>query len=116
MKGNQKTLRRQMRSQFEGMRQIPHAANDHEKRHGRETTWNLITKETPDHIKANWSSCSWIVDVISTATRKDKRVEKAHKFLKSLRTAPKALLRLIRQRWRILNEWHWVHTGQRAAG
>jgi predicted transposase YbfD/YdcC len=112
VKGNQKTLHRQIRSQFLGKRQIPHTAMDHEKRHGRDTTWNLRAKEAPDHIKANWPGCSWIVEVISTVNRKSKRVEQAHYFLTSLRTAPKALLRLVRQRWSIENEWHWVRDVQ----
>ena len=30
----------------------------------------------------------------------------------SLRTAPEALLRQIRQRWRIENEWHWARDTQ----
>ena len=30
----------------------------------------------------------------------------------SLRTAPEALLRLIRQRWSIENEWHWARDTQ----
>ncbi len=43
---------------------------------------------------------------------KSKRGERAHTFLTSLRTAPKALLRLVRQRWSIENEWHWVRDVQ----
>ena len=112
VKGNQKTLHRQIRSQFQGKRQIPHAAVDHEKRHGRDTTWNLRAKEAPDHIKANWPVCSWIMEVISTVNRKSKRVEQAHYFLTRLRTAPKVLLRLVRQRWSIENEWYWVRDVQ----
>ena len=103
VKANQKTLHRQICSQFQGKRKIPFTATDYEKRHGRDTTWNLRAKEAPDHIKANWPGCSWIVEVISTVTRKGKRVEQAHHFLTSLRTAPKALLRLVRQRWSIEN-------------
>ena len=112
VKGNQKTLHRQIHSQFQGKRQIPFTAAGHEKRHGRDTTWSLRAKEAPDHIKANWPGCSWIVEVITSVTRKGKRVEQAHYFLTSLRTAPKALLRLVRQRWSIENEWHWVRDVQ----
>jgi predicted transposase YbfD/YdcC len=39
-------------------------------------------------------------------------IEQAHYFLTSLRTAPKALLRLVRQRWSVENEWHWVRDVQ----
>ena len=30
----------------------------------------------------------------------------------TMRTSPKALLRLVRQRWAIENEWHWVRDVQ----
>jgi predicted transposase YbfD/YdcC len=47
----------------------------------------------------------------TTATRKGtSRVR--HRFLTSVRTAPEALLRLIRQRWSIENEWHWARDAQ----
>lgn len=112
VKGNQKTLHRQIRSQFQGKRQIPFTATDHGKKHGRDTTWNLRAKEAPAHIKANWPGCSWIVEVITSGTRKKKPTQRAHYFITSLRTAPKALLRLVRQRWSIENEWHWVRDTQ----
>lgn len=35
-----------------------------------------------------------------------------HRFITSVRTTPDALLRLIRQRWSIENEWHWVRDVQ----
>jgi hypothetical protein len=85
---------------------------DHEKRHGRDTTWILRAREAPEHIKANWPGSSWIVEVATTVISKGKRTERAHYFLTSLRTAPKALLRLVRQRWSIENEWHWVRDVQ----
>jgi predicted transposase YbfD/YdcC len=50
--------------------------------------------------------------VVTTVISKGKRTERAHYFLTSLRTAPKALLRLVRQRWSIENEWHWVRDVQ----
>ena len=53
VKSNQKTLHRQIGSQFQGKRHIPFAASDREKRHGRDTTWKLRAKEAPDHIKTN---------------------------------------------------------------
>jgi len=43
-----------------------------------------------------------------TTTRRGKRELRQHLFITSLRTAPEALLRLIRQRWSIENEWHWA--------
>ncbi len=35
-----------------------------------------------------------------------------HRFISTLRTTPEALLRLIRQRWSIENEWHWTRDVQ----
>jgi predicted transposase YbfD/YdcC len=113
VKSNQKTLYRQIGCQFQGKRQIPFTATDHEKRHGRDTTWELRAKEAPEHIKANWPGSAWIVEVITdTLTRKGKRTTTRHRFLASIRTTPEALLRLIRQRWSIENEWHWARDAQ----
>jgi len=35
-----------------------------------------------------------------------------HLFITTLRTSPKALLRLVRQRWAIENQWHWPRDTQ----
>ena len=35
-----------------------------------------------------------------------------HLFITTLRTSPKALLRLVRQRWAIENQWHWPRDSQ----
>jgi predicted transposase YbfD/YdcC len=113
VKSNQKTLYRQIGCQFQGKRHIPFAATDHEKRHGRDTVWELRAREAPEHIKANWPGSAWIVEVITdTLSRKGKRSVRRHLFLTSVRTTPQALLRLIRQRWSIENEWHWARDAQ----
>ncbi|WP_259721762.1 hypothetical protein [Synechococcus sp. CS-1328] len=65
VKSNQKTLYRQIGSQFEGKREIPFSATNQEKRHGRDTTWKLRAKEAPEHIKLNWPGSAWIVEVIT---------------------------------------------------
>jgi predicted transposase YbfD/YdcC len=53
------------------------------------------------------------VELITTArTRKGMRGVACHRFITSLRTTPDALLRLIRQRWSIENEWHWARDTQ----
>ncbi len=44
VKGNQKTLHRQILSQFQGKRQTPFVATDHEISHGRTITWRLRAK------------------------------------------------------------------------
>jgi predicted transposase YbfD/YdcC len=113
VKANQNTLYRQIGCQFQGKRRIPHAATDHEKKHGRDTVWELRAKEAPEHIKLNWPGSAWIVEVITgIVTRSGKRSIRRHLFLTSLRTSPDALLRLIRQRWSIENEWHWARDAQ----
>ena len=45
-------------------------------------------------------------------TRKGKRATRTLCFITTLRTAPEALLRLIRQRWSIENQWHWARDTQ----
>lgn len=113
VKGNQKTLHRQIQCQFQGKRHIPFTATVQGKKHGRDTIWEMRAKEAPDHIRANWPGISWIIEMISTTvTRRGKQVPRAHYFLTSLRTKPEALLRLIRQRWSIENEWHWARDVQ----
>ncbi len=113
VKSNQKTLYRQIGYQFEGKRRIPFTATAFETRHGRETRWELRAKEAPEHIKANWPGSAWIVELITTTrTRKGPRAVACHRFISTLRTTPEALLRLIRQRWSIENEWHWTREVQ----
>ncbi|MFM8277519.1 MAG: ISAs1 family transposase [Cyanobium sp.] len=113
MKGNQKTLYRQIQSEFQGKHDIPYSATDHDDKHGRDTIWKLRAKEAPEHIKASWPGCSWIIELISsTTTRRGKRAPRTFYFITTLRTAPSALLRLIRQRWSIENEWHWARDAQ----
>jgi predicted transposase YbfD/YdcC len=113
VKSNQKTLYRQIGSQFAGKRKIPFVASDREKRHGRDTVWALRAREAPEHIKANWPGSAWIVEVTTdTLSRKGNRSVRRHLFLTSVRTTPQALLRLIRQRWSIENEWHWARDAQ----
>jgi predicted transposase YbfD/YdcC len=109
MKGYRQTLYRQIGCQFEGKRQIPLTATVQETKHGRDTLWQLHAKEAPEHIKANWPGSAWIVEVITTTmTRKGERKADHHRFITSSSTTPGALLRLIRQRWSIENEWHWA--------
>ena len=111
MKGNQKTLHRQIRSQFQGKRHIPCLAMDHEKSHGRDITWTLRAKQAPEHIREAWSGTSWIVEVTAVGTRDGKIFRQTHFFLTSLRTTPEALLQLVRDRWSI-ESWHWIRDTQ----
>ena len=88
MKGNQKTLHRQIRSQFQGKRKIPFVATDHEISHGRDITWTLREKEAPEHIHEAWIGTNWIMEVTAVGTRDGKPFRATHLFLTSLRTTP----------------------------
>ena len=111
MKANQKTLHRQIRSQFQGKRKIPFVASDHEIGHGRAITWTLRAKQAPEHIIEAWVGTSWIVEVTASGRRDGKPFRATHLFLTSLRTTPVALLRLVRDRWSI-EGWHWIRDTQ----
>jgi hypothetical protein len=100
VKANQKTLHRQIRSQFYGKRKITYVARDHEISHGRTITWTMRAKAAPEHIAQAWIGTSWIVEVVATGTRDGKPFQAIHLFLTSLRTTPEALLQLVRERWR----------------
>ena len=89
IKSNQKTLYRQIEAQFQEKRQIPFITRDQEKRHGHHTSLELSAKEAPEHIKENWPSSGWIVEVITTkATGKGKQGATRYLFLSIIRTAP----------------------------
>ena len=113
VKSNQKILYRQIGSQFQGKRHIPFMAMDQEEKHGRDTLWGLRAREAPEHIKANWPGSAWFMKVLTTTTTsRGTRGTKRHLFITSIRTTPEALLRMIRQRWSIENEWHWARDAQ----
>jgi hypothetical protein len=99
VKANQKTLHRQILSQFQGKRHVPFVATDHEISHGRTITWTLRAKQAPEHIREAWIGTSWIVEVAATGSRDGKPFQARHLFLTSLRTTPEALLKLVRDRW-----------------
>jgi predicted transposase YbfD/YdcC len=111
VKGNQKTLHRQIRSQFQGKRYIPFVATDHEISHGRNITWVLRAKQAPEHIREAWIGTSWIMEVTASGTRDGKLFQATHLFLTSLRTTPESLLQLVRDRWSI-EGWHWIRDTQ----
>ena len=76
IKGNQKTLHRQIRCQFQGKRHIPVEAVVFEEGHGHAITWTFRAKEAPEHTREAWSSTSWLVVVITTETRDFKSLRK----------------------------------------
>jgi predicted transposase YbfD/YdcC len=55
---------------------------------------------------------SWINELVSSCKRDGKPFRHVHQFITTMRTSPKVLLRIVRLRWVIENEWHWVHDGQ----
>ena len=98
MKANQKTLCRQIRSQFQAKRRIPFWGTDHEISHGRDIAWSLQAKEAPDHIREAWIGTSRNVEVSATGRRESKPFQAMHLFLASLLTTPEALLQQVRTR------------------
>jgi len=86
-------------------------ATDHEIGHGRNITLILRAKQAPTHITETWAGTSWIVEITATGRRDGKPFQATHLFLSSLRTTPKALLQLVRDRWSI-EGWHWIRDTQ----
>ena len=95
VKAIQKTLHRQIQSQFQGKRKIPFVAMDHEISHGRNIAWTLRAKPAPEHITEAWVGTSWIVEVVANGTHDGKPFHATHRFITSLRTTPEALLRQV---------------------
>ena len=52
------------------------------------------------------------MELITTKTTRKGTTSVRHLFITTVRTTPEALLRLIRQRWSIENEWHWARDTQ----
>ncbi len=71
----------------------------------------LRARQAPEHISEAWIGTSWIVEVMASGTRYSKPFRATHLFLASLRTTPKALPRLVRDRWSI-EGWHWIRDTQ----
>jgi hypothetical protein len=115
VKNNQRRLHQQILSQFRGHRHFPVVISDVESSHGRLVHWQLRARNATDAIRERWVGASWIVELVSTGRRGIKPFHHVHYFLTTLRTSPKALLRLVRQRWAYCfaeacgyaNQWHW---------
>jgi len=110
VKNNQRTLLRQIVAQFRGHRHFPVEISDFEAVHGRQVRWDLRASNATEAIRERWSGASWIIELVSTGVPEGNQFRHVHHFITTLRTSPKALLRLVRQRWAIENEWHWVMT------
>ena len=112
VKNNQRRLYQQIVSQFRGSRHFPVVISDCEAGHGRQVRWTLRARNATDTIRQRWAGASWIIELVSTGLRGSKPFRQVHYFLTTLRTSPKALLRLVRQRWAIENQWHWPRDTQ----
>ena len=112
VKNNQRRLYQQILAQFRGHRHFPVVISDFEVGHGRQVRWQLRAREATDVIRERWTGASWIVELESSGRRDGKPFHHIHLFITTLRTSPKALLRLVRQRWAIENQWHWPRDTQ----
>ena len=112
VKNNQRRLYQQIVSQFRGNRHFPVVISDFEASHGRQVCWTLRARNATGTIRERWAGASWIVELVSTSRRDGKPFQHVHLFITTLRTSPKALLRLVRQRWAIENQWHWPRDTQ----
>jgi predicted transposase YbfD/YdcC len=112
VKNNQRRLCQQIVSQFRSHRHFPVEISDVEASHGRQVRWTLRARNATDAIRERWVGASWIVELVSNGRRDGKPFHHVHHFITTLRTSPKALLRLVRQRWAIENQWHWPRDTQ----
>ena len=112
VKNNQRRLFQQIVAQFRGNRHCPVVISDFEAGHGRQVRWTLRARNATDAIRERWAGASWILELVSTGLRGRKPFRQVHYFLTTLRTSPKAMLRLVRQRWAIENQWHWPRDTQ----
>ena len=74
--------------------------------------WQLRARNATEAIRQRWAGASWIIELVSDGWRDGKSFHHIHLFITTLRTSPKALLRLVRQRWAIENQWHWPRDTQ----
>ncbi|MEB3323479.1 MAG: ISAs1 family transposase [Synechococcaceae cyanobacterium] len=112
VKRNQPELYRRIDELFTYTRHFPVNAQRSETGHGRTTTWTLRSREATDVIRQDWPGVSWVIELVVTGTRKGRAYRHVHYFITSLRTSANALLRLVRQRWSIENQWHWARDTQ----
>ncbi len=112
VKNNQRRLYQQIVSQFRGHRHFLVVISDVEASHGRRVRWTLRARNATEAIRERWVGASCIIELVSTGRRDGKPFHHIHLFITTLRTSPKALLRLVRQHWAIENQWHWPRDTQ----
>ncbi len=64
--------------------------------HGRQVHWQLRASNATETIRERWAGATWIIKLVSTGRRDGKPFDQLHFFITTLRTSPKALLRLVR--------------------
>jgi hypothetical protein len=112
VKNNQGPLYQQIVSQFSGHRHFPVVIGEFEASHGRQVRWTLRARNATGSISDRWAGASLIIELVRTGRRDGKPFHHVHLFITTLRTTPKALVRLLRQRWAIENQWHWPRDTQ----
>jgi hypothetical protein len=71
--------------------------------HGYQVRWSLRARNSTCAIRQRRAFASWIIDLVSTGRLDGKPFHHVHSFITTLSTSPKALLRLVQQRWAIEN-------------
>ena len=112
VKNNQRRLFEQIVAQLRGNQHFPVLISDCEGDHGHQVRWTLRARNATDSISERWAGASWIIELVSSGLHGSKPFRQVHDFVTTLRTSPKALLRLVRQRWAIENQWHWPRDTQ----
>lgn len=97
VKNNQRRLYQQIVFQFRGHRHFPVEISDVEAGHGRRVRWQLRARNATEAIHQRWEGANWIIELVSTGRRDGKPFHHIHRFITTLRTSPKALLRLVRR-------------------
>ena len=93
-------------------RNVPFQWCHRERKRGRDLTWSLRGRPAPPWVVENWPGSATILAVRCKGTRDGKAVDETRYYVTSLRTAAKALLQHVRDRWSIENSWHWPRDTQ----
>ena len=89
-------------------RRIPWRTTKREIKRGRDITWTLRAMPAPEWVMEQWPGSATIIAVRTHGTREGKPQDETRYYVSSLHTGAKAMLKAIRQRWSIENNWHWV--------
>ncbi len=94
-------------------RKAPLQAHKHERKRGRDLTWQLRGMPAPEWVAQNWLGSATVLAVRCQGTRDGKPVDETrYYYVTSLRISAKALLLYVCDRWSIENSWHWPRDTQ----